>query len=52
METILRLIKYTIILTLFVVYLFTFKNFIVGMDLQNFLSCISIGFLMLYIIQI
>lgn len=48
MDKLVRLIKYIIFITLFIVYLLTFKNFIYDMSLENFITCVVTGLVMLY----
>lgn len=52
MKNIFKLMKYVIIFTLFIMYLFGFKNFIFDMNIGNFCLCILPGLFMLYTIWI
>lgn len=50
MKNIFKLMKYVLIFTLFIMYLFGFKNFIFDMNIGNFCLCILPGLFMLYAI--
>lgn len=50
MRKIFKIVRHVIILTLFIVYLMEFKQFIYDMNIENFWLCVIPGLVMLYAI--